>query len=400
MSCLRAPPDAATGNRDQSPRRAGTTVEVARDAGGLQPHLAAWHGLVKRSLAPNVFYEPGPLLAALENRLRDEPFAIALVYRGDAGDGADGTGLIGLFPFYRARGGPFGALGYYRLFTHFHCYLPTPLIDRDAADMAIDGLLDWIDTRPDGTGLFHFGEVAADGALAAAWRARLAARGQPHRFYHRVSRAVFRPASDADAYFDAALSGKRRKEYRRQYKRLAELGEVAVAVAWTLDDPARWVDDFVALEAKGWKGPAGTALAAAANHRRYFAQLVEGANAAGRLMVLSLALDGRPVAMKCNVLADGGEGGGGGSFALKIAYDDAYAKYSPGVLLEIENIRALHEAGARVRWMDSCAVPDHPMIDRLWRDRLPIVNLVCGSHGLLNRAGFRMLGLWKSRDGG
>jgi CelD/BcsL family acetyltransferase involved in cellulose biosynthesis len=74
-----------------------------------------------------------------------------------------------------------------------------------------------------------------------------------------------------------------------------------------------------------------------------------------------MRLSGRPVAMKCNFIA------APGSFAFKIAYAEELEKYSPGVLLELENIRRLHTE-PRVQWMDSCAAPGHPMIEHLWRE--------------------------------
>jgi hypothetical protein len=82
-------------------------------------------------------------------------------------------------------------------------------------------------------------------------------------------------------------------------------------------------------------------------------------------MMLALSLNGRTIAYKCNFLA------GRGSFAFKIAFDEEYARYSPGVLLEYENIRLLHER-AGVEWMDSCASPDRMMINQLWPERRTI----------------------------
>ena len=75
------------------------------------------------------------------------------------------------------------------------------------------------------------------------------------------------------------------------------------------------------------------------------------------------------MAMKCSLSA------GKGLFALKIAYDEQWAKYSPGVLLELENIRVQHFE-ARHKWMDSCAQPDHPMINHLWGERRLIQHLL------------------------
>ena len=81
--------------------------------------------------------------------------------------------------------------------------------------------------------------------------------------------------------------------------------------------------------------------------------------------MLALELNGKPIAQKCNFLAENG------SYAFKIAYDEDYARYSPGLLLEIENIEHFH-ATPEIEWMDSCAVPDHFMINRLWLDRRTI----------------------------
>ena len=86
-------------------------------------------------------------------------------------------------------------------------------------------------------------------------------------------------------------------------------------------------------------------------------------------MMLAIHLDGRAIAQKCNFLA------GDGAFAFKIAYDERYADFSPGVLLELENIRRIHASQA-IRWMDSCAAPNHFMINRLWTERRIVQTLV------------------------
>jgi hypothetical protein len=59
---------------------------------------------------------------------------------------------------------------------------------------------------------------------------------------------------------------------------------------------------------------------------------------------------------------------GCGSYAFRTAYDEHYAKYSPGLLLELETMRQI-EAHREVRWMDSCAAPRHPLLTRIWRER-------------------------------
>ena len=55
-----------------------------------------------------------------------------------------------------------------------------------------------------------------------------------------------------------------------------------------------------------------------------------------------------------------------------LAFDEALGRFSPGVLIEIANLHAVQDDPA-IGWMDSCAAPDHPMIDSLWAERRTIV---------------------------
>ena len=337
--------------------------EVAHDSAALKAHLAAWEALAERALEPNVFYEPWMLLPAIDSyagpRLR-----VVLAYEGPS--------LCGIFPFEAAaqfRGLP---VRYLRLWKHIHCYLATPLVDRSRAPACLAGLLDWLAKDPRGAGVVEWGLVGGDGPFERALM-RVLDETSRRRFVSQTSeRAYLRPHGDAERFFDAVLTTKRRGEYRRLERRLAELGALEYA---ELQHPAQapaWIAQFLELEASGWKGRRGSALAIGEPNRRFFERTALGAAARGRLMMLALKLGGRPVAMKCNFLA------GGGAFTFKIAYDEAYAKYSPGLLLELENIRCLHRMPA-LSWMDSCADAGHFMANRLWPDRRSLMTLITAS---------------------
>jgi hypothetical protein len=90
--------------------------------------------------------------------------------------------------------------------------------------------------------------------------------------------------------------------------------------------------------------------------------MAAGAARKGKLQMLALRLDGRPVAMKMNLV------GGEGAFAFKITFDEGFSRFSPGVLLELDNVERAHQLPA-LRWMDSCAAPNRFMINHLWPDR-------------------------------
>jgi hypothetical protein len=55
----------------------------------------------------------------------------------------------------------------------------------------------------------------------------------------------------------------------------------------------------------------------------------------------------------------------------KIAYDEALARLSPGVLLSAAITEALL-ADRTILRTDSCATADHPMIGHIWRERLAL----------------------------
>ncbi|MGC2050016.1 MAG: GNAT family N-acetyltransferase, partial [Methylovirgula sp.] len=73
-----------------------------------------------------------------------------------------------------------------------------------------------------------------------------------------------------------------------------------------------------------------------------------------------------PVAMAL-VLKSGGQ-----AFYWKMAHDEDYALYSPGVLMSIELTRALL-SDAGIAMTDSCAGPDQ-MIGHLWKGRVTVAD--------------------------
>ena len=339
-------------------------ITIERSADALEQHIGAWNDLVEHAAEPNVFYEPHTLLPAWRH-LAPPDLRIVLVWAPNALPGR-APQLVGLFPITRRdrySGLPISVMATWQ---HLYSYLGTPLVRARFASQVLQAFLAWLRTEGDAL-LFECRSIRSDGAFYHA----LVETQNRLRFdvFHaaRHTRACFVPAASADAYFEHSLSAKKLKELRRQERRLAELGHLAYDRS--PGDLDTWIDEFVKLEATGWKGRGGTALqddqAALAMFRSY----AHGAHTRKRWMALALRIDGRAIAMKCNLLS------GNGAVAFKIAYDESYARFSPGVLLEIEHVRLLHEGGAPA-WMDSGAAADHPMIGPLWRDRIAIETIV------------------------
>jgi hypothetical protein len=194
---------------------------------------------------------------------------------------------------------------------------------------------------------------------------------------HRLDRALLASDLSPQAYFDASMSGKKRKELRRQHTRLAEQGTVAFERHRDGTALGQWADQFLELERAGWKGREGSALACNPAKTAYFRNALAGAAAHGRLERLAITLNGAPIAMLANFITPPG------AYSFKTTYDERYARFSPGVLLQRENLDLL--AREDIAWSDSCAAADHPMIERIWREKRTIARISIAIGGPLRR---------------
>ena len=343
------------------------TVETV---GSLRTHQSAWEALAGSAIEPNPFYEPWMLLPAIEAFGQKVDFRFLLVWAPDPTSASGPPVLCGLFPFERRPRYHGLPLIHLCLWQPLQVALCTPLVRASHAEHCLAALFDWFETSAERYDFMAWGMVSGDGPLRARLVDLFDARRTAVFEAEATTRALFRPAEDAESFLaQAPISGRHLKGIRRQARRLSEQGELAYLHLSSPADAKAWLEAYAAIEVAGWKGRAGTAFLAREADRAFFFAAMQAAADRGRLMMLGMRLDGRWIAMKCNVTA------GDGAFALKITYDEAYASYSPGVLLEMENIRRLHDM-RQVKWMDACAVPDHFMINRLWSDRRVIQTLL------------------------
>lgn len=287
-----------------------------------------------------------------------------LIVRGiDTGAPGDAAVWCGFFPFMKSRSYQHIPAHTLRFLKHDYCFLCAPLIRKDCAKETLRAVTDWLDNAR--LSIVEWTDQPGDGQYAELLTEYFHTRSNQPWLSGSHVRALLCSASDGETYIRTNLSGGRIKELRRLERRLADLGEVQYICAADPLSLATWIDEFLQMERAGWKGAGQTAIASNEAHREYFLEFAREAARRGQLRILALLLDGRPIAIKCNVLA------WAGSFAFKITYAEEFAKYSPGQLLEIDNIRRVH-AETGIEWMDSCADPVHPMIDSLWGQRRTI----------------------------
>lgn len=340
----------------------------------LNDHSEHLEDLAAAAAEPNVFYEPWMLFPAIESYGRYKNLRFVMAYLSDPATGR--ALLCGFFPLER-RSIPVRRIALWR---YPHCFLGTPLVRAGFEESVLAGFFSWLETENQGAAFLTLGHISASGPVHSALQYALAHRSRLKSLSIASQRALFLRDKDAGYYFNAAFSNRKRKEFRRLARRLSEHGSVTFEALNPGDDVDCWVTEFLTLEASGWKGRTGTALAADPADRRYFRTITRQAFSRKRLSMLALRVDGRAIALNCNFLArDGG-------FAFKIAYDEAFQHYSPGMLLTLEHIRRMHEPDG-MDWLDSCAVPDHFMANRLYTHRKPMRTLrVSTGHALGNTA--------------
>ena len=158
-----------------------------------------------------------------------------------------------------------------------------------------------------------------------------------------VGRTLARsPIVELDGTFADAerrLSKNRRKGLQRRRRKLEQLGSLEI-VSWTGgDDLETHLADLLEVEASGWKGREGTAIASAPDTLSFYRQVVAWGAERGTLRLTSLRVDGRLLAVDLALVEHGAW------YSLKAGYDDAHRAYAPGVVLLHALIELAYDEG-------------------------------------------------------
>ena len=149
---------------------------------------------------------------------------------------------------------------HFSVWAHPYAPLGTPLIDRESAPQVTDACIAHM--RTSGRTLFSIPHLPLKGPTAEALRAAAERkRLLDGRRASRCGRSFIPTWPAALAEFDKMVSQKRRRELDRQLRRLCEAGAVSFMSARTATEIESAFNMFLALEASGWKGRRGTALA-------------------------------------------------------------------------------------------------------------------------------------------
>lgn len=128
---------------------------------------------------------------------------------------------------------------------------------------------------------------------------------------------------------DVPIPGKLRRNLARHERHLQETGELSFSSvnAKDADGIEQAMGDFLQLEAAGWKGESGTAVAADPTLRAFYLGLKSFNTLDLLFEIHRLYHQDRCIAVQIGIRC------GSTRYLLKIAYDEAYAASSPGSLM-------------------------------------------------------------------
>ena len=133
------------------------------------------------------------------------------------------------------------------------------------------------------------------------------------------------------------LGAKSRKSLRYDQRKLAEQGDVAIETVDSLKEVRAIMPATCLVEVESWKSKEGAGLYSIRGKRGFFFELLPELAKSGRARVSVMRLDDQPIAWQIDLLDAGYVG------VHHLAFDQAYAKFSPGKQLLISNLRRAWE---------------------------------------------------------
>jgi hypothetical protein len=316
--------------------------------------------LAKRSLEANPFFLPEFLEPAIRGLGKK---GIRLAVFSDRDD-------IHFFAPVVANAGSLLGGRSFEVWAHPYAPLGSPLIDRDTAQQATDGLIAHM--RMTKRTLFAIPHLPLKGPAAEALRAA-AARSGFATVAERQLRPILYPDMAAGvAEFDKMMNQKRRRELDRQMRRLCEVGAVSFTWARTSSEIENAINVFLTLESSGWKGRRGTALARKQGVLDFARAAVTQLAESGVATIDVLRLGDKPIAALIRFEQEGL------SIPWKVAFDEEYAAYSPGKQLMCDETRRWL-ADPTIERVDPVCEEDNPLMAPLWPDREPYGTLLISS---------------------
>lgn len=315
-----------------------------------------WRDLAHRSLQPNVFYEPELALAAAQHLVGADTTQVILVWDRPAADGR--RCLLGFFPvripgpilpFQQLRGmaSPYFASG-------------VPLVDDECAYVVLEAVLKWLGSENAPGSSYLLPRVDLDGPFAQTLAKAACTAGRALTVIGHHRRPVLKSGSGIGWESSGTTSLARLRVLRRHIATEGKCAIVEASAGAALRDAA---EIFLATEASGQRGRAGTAMMMRTRTSTFLRAAVRGLGQGRHCRILTLMQGETPLAAA--LLYESGPS----AWLVDLVHDETFARYAPDECLAL----ALTERQARhgkTYVTEQCSSLAQPALDRLWPDQV------------------------------
>ncbi len=331
----------------------------------------AWQSLTERAVEPNPAFESDFLILAAKHFEDYADTTLVIAHEDDV--------FRGVLPIVRfeepripprkvavSRGRPTALRP-----------VGTPIVDAGHARRAVGALLDGLHdaAKNDGwPGILVVDYVNNDGPVAQCLRGASEERGFPVFTKEVWDRGMV----NRGGKWENPLTKERQRQLGKRRRALTRDAGAEVRVVDRTLDPAV-VEEFLVLEATGWKGQdGGLAFGRDPHTAAWFREWFPRWAAAGRVVLLCVNVGDSSIAMQCYLRS------GDGIFCFRTAYDEAYAKYGPGAMLIAAGTEYLREH-TDAQWLDSSSDKGNAFLLELLPERRNLSTLLIGTGGRLDR---------------
>jgi len=320
-----------------------------------------WEDLSRNALDENPYFSPAYMLALLDNLECSSNIRALAVYQNAI--------LVGFLPFIADRWHWLGASSVNRAWVNPYITLTIPLVARNRAHEIVETLITAMNEQGANGSFWLFDNFNLNGPVGKLFAEILKDKNLPSKTFDEFERATLDQGSTFDQHMIDHVSKKRRRNLKRNRRRLGELGKLEMRSFTGGAELESAVEDFLTIEASGWKGQRGTALACKENLAA-FARRAFGDNQKNPITRADvLYLNDKSIAVSLAIYT------GKTAFTLKCTYDENYRTFSPGLLLEQDII----EDFLKTRWverLDSATAPGGHVVQGLWNNSIRVGSLL------------------------
>ena len=273
------------------------------------------------------------------------------------------------FPVVSERMG-FPGKRVWRCWSHNYAPLGVPIVNLQDAGEVLERFLQLLAAVENRSiPMLVFGDIPLNGITANRLRDMLTDSTTPFGEIKMGQRAALVRNKSALSLSVLDLSSKKRRQLNRQLRRLDELGDFQLEKVDQYKDVILRFEEFLLLEAKGWKGRKGTSMQTIKQTAAFARQAVTDLAKNQKSAIYSMRLDGKSIASLI-VLSSNGV-----YYPWKIAFDQDYARYSPGALLMYNVFEEIGSSKEFIR-ADSLAGATNQLVNLLWKQKISLGCLV------------------------